>query len=133
MRFKTIREAAEGLGFSQRRVGKAYHAGRNRIGEYRLEWLKPESVKVAERVKRMKEAINQKDCVYCGEPLSKEDRISDGFGMMRLGEDGYPVKDYFIKSLYEANKRTGLTYPALINAPEKGNISITRRRDKAKY
>ena len=65
--------------------------------------------------------------------MTKEDRIGDGFGIMRLGEDGHPVEDYFIKSLYEANKRTRLTYPTLINAAEKGNISITRRRDKAKY
>ena len=58
MRFKTIKEAADGLGFSQRGIGGAYHAGKNRIGEYRSEWLKPESVKVAERVKRLKEAID---------------------------------------------------------------------------
>ena len=69
MRFNTICEAAEGLGFSQRGIEKAYHAGRSRIGEYQLEWLKPE------RVKRMKEAINQKDCVYCGKPLSKVESI----------------------------------------------------------
>ena len=29
-------EASEGLGFSDRGLGKAYQAGRNRIGEYKL-------------------------------------------------------------------------------------------------
>ena len=29
-------EASEGLGFSDCGLGKAYHAGRNRIGEYKL-------------------------------------------------------------------------------------------------
>ena len=34
--FKTIKEAPEGLGFSEHGIRKAYHAGRNRIGEYKL-------------------------------------------------------------------------------------------------
>ena len=34
--FGTIKETSEGLGFSERGLGKAYHAGRNRIGEYKL-------------------------------------------------------------------------------------------------
>ena len=34
--FETIKEASEGLGFSDHRIGMAYHAGRNRIGEYKL-------------------------------------------------------------------------------------------------
>ena len=135
MRFKMNGEAAEGLGFSQRGVGKTYHTGKSRIGDYRSEWLEPESVKVDKIIKKLKEAIKAKDCIYCGKPLNREDRIDYGygFGIMRLGEDGHPVEDYFIKSMYEANKRTGLSYPALINAAEKGNASITRRRDKAKY
>ena len=29
-------EASEGLGFSDRGLGKAYHTGRNRIGKYKL-------------------------------------------------------------------------------------------------
>ena len=29
-------EASEGLGFSDRGLGKAHHTGRNRIGEYKL-------------------------------------------------------------------------------------------------
>ena len=42
--FKTIHEAAKELGFSERGIGKAYHAGRNRIGEYDLEWLEPDEL-----------------------------------------------------------------------------------------
>ena len=34
--FLKIKEASEGLGFSEHVLGKAYHAGRNRIGEYKL-------------------------------------------------------------------------------------------------
>ena len=47
--FKTIHEAAKELGFSERGMGKAYHARRNRIGEYELEWLKvpPQQEKAA--------------------------------------------------------------------------------------
>ena len=41
MRFATIPEAARELGFSEFGVRKAYHAGRDRIGECRLEWLEP--------------------------------------------------------------------------------------------
>ena len=133
MRFSTTREAAEGLGFGQRGIGKAYHSGRCRIGEYRLEWLKLEKGAVAERVRKLKEAINKKDCIYCGKPLSKEDRIDVGFRIISLGKDGYPVEDYFVKSFHEANKRTRWSFPVLINAAEKGNTSITRRRDKARY
>ena len=36
--FESIREAARELGFSERGVGKAFHAKRNRIGDYELEW-----------------------------------------------------------------------------------------------
>ena len=42
--FETIREADKELGFSERGIGKAYHAGRNRIGEYDLEWLEPDEL-----------------------------------------------------------------------------------------
>ena len=37
--FTTIREAPKELGFSERGMGKAYHVGRNQIGEYEFEWL----------------------------------------------------------------------------------------------
>ena len=37
--FETIKEASKGLGFSEHGIGKAYHTGRNRIGEYKLYML----------------------------------------------------------------------------------------------
>ena len=132
-RYSSIPEAAAGSGFSERGVRKAYHEGRNRTGEYQLEWLKPEGEDAAGRIKRMEEALNVKNCMYCGKPLTKEDRIDDGFRILRLGKDGHPVEDYNAKSFYHAIKLTRLTFPALINAAEKGNTSITRRTDKAKY
>ena len=96
--FKTICEAAKELGFSKRGMGKAYHAGRNRIGEYKLEWLEPplepdaeaaprERVsprtktgelkrKVKERMDRLrKENIDGKislNCTFCGLPLGRK-------------------------------------------------------------
>ena len=133
MRFKSIPEAAAGLGFSDRGVRKAYQAGRNRIGEYQLEWLKSEERQIANTIKRTKEALTLKGCIYCGMPLTKEDRISDGFSIFRLNDKGQIIDKHSVKSFYEANKLTGLTYTALINAAEKGNISITRRRDKTKF
>ena len=33
-------------------------------------------------------------------------------------------------SIYEGNKLTGLSVSSLKNAPNKGNVLITRRRDK---
>ena len=32
--FRSIRDTAKELGFSKHRVGRAYHNGRNRIGQY---------------------------------------------------------------------------------------------------
>ena len=133
IRFKSIPEAAAGLGFSERGVRKAYHARRSRILEYRLEWLKSEEREIANTIKRTKDVLTLKGCIYCGMPLTKEDRISDGFSIFRLNDKGQIIDEHSVKSFYEANKLTGLTYPALINAAEKGNISITRRRDKTKF
>ena len=50
--FETIKEASEGLGFSERGIGKAYHAGRNRIGEYEQEWFEPREKITLEKPKR---------------------------------------------------------------------------------
>ena len=40
--FNSFPEAARELGFSKVGVRKAYYAKRDRIVEYRFEWLKPE-------------------------------------------------------------------------------------------
>ena len=134
--FTSIPEAASGLGFSERGVRKAYHEGRNRIGEYQLEWLElevetePEKLdpKAVGRTERTKKALDEPNCSYCGKPLTRKDRVEDGFRIMRLGKDGYPAEEYLVKSLYEAHKLTGLSLSSLINAAEKGNISILGER-----
>ena len=140
--FTSIPEAASGLGFSEREVRKAYHEGRARIREYQLEWLEPEvetepevelDPKAVERIERTKKALDEPNCSYCGKPLTRKDRVEDGFRIMRMGKDGYPIEDYDVKSLYEAHKQTGLSLSSLINAAEKGNISITRRKDKEEF
>ena len=37
--FRTFKDAAKELGFNDSSIKRAYHANRNRIGEYELEWL----------------------------------------------------------------------------------------------
>ena len=103
MWFTTTPEAARELGFSEFGVRKAYHAGRDRIGECRLEWLEPEleqkeDEKVVERIRRMKEALYMPNC-YCGKELSGMERVKDGFRIMRLGKDGNPAEEYSVKSV----------------------------------
>ena len=76
--FTSIGEAAKELGFSERGVGKAFHEKRNRIGEYELEWLEPEldvHRKAAARMERLKKTLTRTVCIYCNEPLTREDSI----------------------------------------------------------
>ena len=44
-----------------------------------------------------------------------------------------PVESYDVTSLYQAQKVTGPSLCSLINAAEKGNFKITRRRDKKEF
>ena len=81
----------------------------------------------------MKKAFDEPNCSYCGKPLTRKDRVEDGFRIMRMGNDGYPAENYDVKSLHEAHKLTGLSLSSLINATEKGNITITRRKDKKEF
>ena len=130
--FKSIPEAAEGLGFSERGVRKAYHSKRDRIGEYQLEWLKVHDP--AETMKRMAESRIRINCIYCGHKLTRADRIDEGFSIMKMSEQtGNPIEYTFVKSLYEARKVSELSLATLINAAEKGNVILTRRRDKQKF
>ena len=94
--------------------------------------MEPEELdpKAVGRIERTKKALDEQNCSYCGKPLMHKDRVEDGFRIMRLGKDGYPAEEYVIKSLHEAHKLTGLSLSSLINAAEKGNINITRRKDK---
>ena len=133
--FTSIGEASKELGFSERGVGIAFHEKRNRIGEYELEWLEPEpdvDPEAAVRIERL--TFTRTVCVYCNKPLTHEDRVKDGFGISKLNENtGYPMEDHGVKSIYEAHKLTGLSVSALINAADKGNAIITRRKGKQQF
>ena len=135
--FTSIGEAAKELGFSERGVGKAFHEKRNRIGEYKLEWLEAEpdvDPEAAVRIERLKKTFTRTVCVYCNKPLTREDRVEDGFGISKLNEKtGYPMEDHEVKSIYEAHKLTGLSVSSLTNASDKGNAIITRRKDKQRF
>ena len=135
--FTSISEAAKELGFSERGVGKAFHEKRNRIGEYELKWLEPEpdvDPEAAVRIERLKKTFTRTVCVYCNKPLTGEDRVKDGFGISKLNEKtGYSMEDHEVKSIYEAHKLTGLSVSSLINAADKGNAIITRRKGKQRF
>ena len=135
--FTSIGEAAKELGFSERGVGKAFHEKRNRIGEYELEWSEPEldvHPKAAARMERLKKTFTQTVCIYCNEPLTREDRVKNGFGISKLSEKtGYPIEDHEVNSIYEAHKITGLLVSPPKNAADKGNAIITRKKDKLTF
>ena len=135
--FTSIGEAAKELGFSERGVGKPFHEKRNRIGEYELEWLEPEldvHPKAAARMERLKKTFTRTVCIYCNEPLTREDRVKNGFGISKLNEKtGYPIEDHEVNSIYEAHKITGLSASSLKNAADKGNAIITRRKDQQRF
>ena len=135
--FTSISEAAKELGFSERGVGKAFHEKRDRIGEYKLEWLEQEpdvDPEAAVRIERLKKTFTQTVCVYCNKPLTREDRVEYGFGISKLNEKtGYPMEDHEDKSIYEAHKLTGLSVSSLINAADKENAIITRRKDQQRF
>ena len=106
--FTSIGEAAKELGFSECGVGKAFHEKRNRIGEYDLEWLEPEPdvdpkldvhPKAAGRMESLKKMFTRTVCIYCGGPLTHEDRVKNGFGISKLSEKtGYLIEDLFLRS-----------------------------------
>ena len=140
--FTSISEAAKELGFSERGVGKAFHKKRNRIGEYELEWLEPkpdvdpklDDPGAAKRIERLKKTYTQTVCIYCGKPLTREDRVKNGFGIYKLDEKtGHLMEYHEVNSIYEGNKLTGLSVSSLKNVASKGNILITRRRDKQRF
>ena len=132
--FTSIGQAAKELGFAERGVGKAFHEKRNRIGEYELEWLEPEpniDPEAAVRIETLKKTFTRTVCVCCNKQLTREDGVKDGFGISKLNEKtGYPMEDHEVKSIYEAHKLTGLPVSSLINAADKGNAIITRRKGK---
>ena len=130
--FKSFPEAARELGFSEVGVRKAYYAKRDRIGEYQLEWLKPES-SPEEIFQSMKEKFDSSNCSYCNKELTRKDGIDDCFSLINLGENGHYGGRQEFTSLYQASKATILSLCSLINAAEKGNFKVTRRKDKKEF
>ena len=135
--FTSIGEAAKELGFSERGVGKAFHEKRNRIGGYKLEWLEPEldvDPEAAVRIETLRKTFTRTVCTYCGRQLTREDRVKNGFGISKLSEKtGYLIENHEVNSIYEAHKITGLSARSPINAADKGNAIITRRKDKQRF
>ena len=143
--FNSFPEAAREMGFSEYGVRKAYYSKRNRIGEYKLEWLEPILKEKKEEPKRKRKpkpktkidkikggrAIN---CFICEKPLTGKDRMDlDSFSFEELNDKGKEASTISPSSLYEASKKTGLSLGALRNARDTGNTLLTRRRDKKKF
>ena len=136
---------AREIGFSEYGVRKAYYSKRNRIGEYKLEWLEPILKEEKEEPKRKRkpkpktkiDKIKEKraiNCFICEKPLMGKDRMDfDSFNTEELNDKGKEASTISPSSLYEASKETGLSLGALRNARDTGNTLLTRRRDKKKF
>ena len=89
------------------------------------------SPSAAARIEGLKRALTQTVCIYCGGPLTREDRVRYGFGISKLDEKtGHLTEDHDVNSIYEAHKITGLSVSSLKNAVDKGNAMVPRRKDK---
>ena len=85
-------------------------------------------------MERLKKTFTRTVCIYCGGPLTCEDRVKNGFGLSKQSEKtGYPIEDHEVNSVYEANKITGLSVSSLKSPADKGNAIITRRKDKQRF
>ena len=126
------------------KAAKEFHKKRNRIGEYKLEWLEPEpepdvdakldDPKAAKGIGRLKKMYTQIVCTYCGKSLTHEDRVKNGFGIYKIDEKtGHLMEYHEVNSIYEGNKLTGLSVSSLKNVANKGNVLITRRRDEQRF
>ena len=123
-------------------LAKHFTKKRDRIGEYELEWLEPkvevdtkldDSI-IGKRIEGLKKTYTQPACTYCGRPLTREDRVKNGFGMYEIDKKTGHIKRYHeVNTIYEGNKLTGLSVSSLKNAADKGNVIITRRRDKQRF
>ena len=141
--FSSFPEAAREMGFSEYGVRKAYYSKRNRIGEYKLEWLEPILKEEKEEPKRKRKPKTKIDkikggrainCFICEKPLTGKDRMDfDSFSIEELNDKGKEASTISPSSLYEASKETGLSLGALRNARNAGNTLLTRRRDKKKF
>ena len=71
--FISIGKAAKELGFSECGVDKAFHEKRNRISEY-----DPNSMFTLKLLQeRLKKMFTRTVCIYCGGPLTCEDRVKN--------------------------------------------------------
>ena len=140
--FTSMSEAAKELGFSKRGVGKAFHEKRDKIGEYELEWLEPgddtttnpNNSEISKRIKRLEKTYTQKVCIYCGKPLTLEDRIKNGFGIYKIDEMTGHIKTFNeVNNINEGHRLTGLSFNGIKDAISKGKAIITRRRDKQRF
>ena len=85
-------------------------------------------------MERLKKTFTRTFCIYCGGPLTCEDRVKNGFDISKLSEKtGYPIEDHEANSIYKANKITGLSVSSLKHAADKENAIITRRKDKQRF
>ena len=118
--FESIHEAAREMGFSEHGAGKAFHAKRNRIGDYELEWLEPEEETEPEskpepktKLEKIKEDKSI-DCWICGKPLGPKDRMGDRcLEIEELNSEGKVIWSHLPGSLYKASKLSGLSLHAL--------------------
>ena len=106
-------------------VELAKHSTKREIGEYELEWLEPEveadtkldDTITAKRIERLKKTYTQPACTYCGKPMTREDRVKNGFGIYEIDEKTGHIKRYHeVNAIYEGNKLTGLSVSSLKNA-----------------
>ena len=65
--------------------------------------------------------------------MERKDRVDYCFSILILESNGHLAGDQIFTSLYQASKATGLSLCSLINAAEKGNFKITRRKDKKEF
>ena len=130
---------------------EAYHAGRNRIGEYKLEWFEPREkpkdkeekskrkrktkpeTPLTKKLNKIKEK-KMSNCTICGLPLEREDKKNDGHILMaKLDSNGEQIWMNSFDSMYKASKASGVSLNTLWNAREKGNEIVIRRKDKALF
>ena len=150
--YRTIKDAAREMGFNESSIKRAYHTGRNRIGEYQLEWLEVEEEapkrkykNIAAKVKKEDEEMREKrgleklvrareskKCSYCGMELGKQD-IADFFFLLIMDKNGKVTENKTYGSLYKASQENGISLGALRNARDNMNTVIVRREDKMPF
>ena len=100
---------------------------------WNLNWNQKKIQKSLKELEDMKkDSINQ-IVVIATKNYLEEKEFQIVFLYCLLGKDGRPVESYDVTSLHQARMVTRLSLCSLINAAEKGNFKITRRRDKKEF